>query len=265
MIRNDRKRLLIVIPVLNLFKEYTLLCLNSIKVNEQLYDYKILIIDNNSDNVNRNLLKEYAEQNKDKIDVIFNFCNIGVARSWNSGLLYAKEHNYDYVFIINNDVLFHPECINNLIEQYNRAKEQDDKVIVAFAVSICKNDNILARPEDIFSLNTDIRFRPSSRINDYSAFLVEPDIIEKVGMFDTNFYPAYFEDKDYDYRIKIGGYKFVRVMNALYYHYGSRTQKESIKNNVVCSSPVFESLRRYYISKWGGMPGNETFNKPFNK
>jgi GT2 family glycosyltransferase len=86
-----------------------------------------------------------------------------------------------------------------------------------------------------------------------------------VGEFDEVFAPAYFEDNDYHYRIQLAGLLAVLYPPAMFYHFGSRTQLEANENGrAMVSAPSFENNRAFYIKKWGGMPGQEKWEHPYN-
>lgn len=51
----------------------------------------------------------------------------------------------------------------------------------------------------------------------WSAFAVTDYIIKQVGLFDENFFPAYFEDEDYDVRLKVMGFK-LKTMDVTIWH-----------------------------------------------
>lgn len=81
--------------------------------------------------------------------------------------------------------------------------------------------------------------------------------VEKIGLIDENFYPAYYEDNDYHRRMLLAGCEFVRIMidatsagNALSMHAGVNIN--------------WNKCRDYYVKKWGGLPPDEIFNQPFN-
>lgn len=103
----------------------------------------------------------------------------------------------------------------------------------------------------------------------YSAFLLTSKAIEMAGLFDENFYPAYFEDCDHYRRLMLAGAKDIRVPGFECVHgeapwWGSSTVKsdpELNKKNAV----TYGNLQKYYINKWGGEPGHETYKKPFNR
>ena len=88
-------------------------------------------------------------------------------------------------------------------------------------------------------------------------------LLNRVGYFDENFFPGYFEDNDYRYRIKLTNTKITSIP-LTNEHQTSSTLRSSIlfqqKNNF-----TFQENYNYYIKKWGGPPNEETYVTPFNK
>lgn len=101
----------------------------------------------------------------------------------------------------------------------------------------------------------------------YSAFLMTEIATKLIGTFDENFFPAYFEDCDHHRRLKLAGAKDIRVPGFECVHgeapyWGSSTinsNPEFNKKNGV----TFVNLQKYYLRKWGGEPGKETYPTPF--
>ena len=151
--------------------------------------------------------------------------NIGVAASWNKlcKIIYER-HNY--ALILNDDVYlgYDKEIVNKVIEKY-----------------------------------------PYSLVQSYvswSVILISKYMYDHIGEFDEIFYPAYYEDSDYLYRMKLKGIrqdveaelnpKTVRI---------SMTQERDPE--LVNASMQANRLR--YIEKWGNSPLLETFLTPYNK
>lgn len=96
--------------------------------------------------------------------------------------------------------------------------------------------------------------------DDWSAFILPKTVHDKVGPFDQEFWPAYFEDRDYMRRMKLAGCSIVTdlYLNPFVYRSSQSAEKDkSLLNG-------FEKNKKYYIGKWGGLPGNETHSQPFN-
>lgn len=149
--------------------------------------------------------------------------NIGVAASWNTMLTDMKSNGFDYALILNDDIVL-SENIKNIYEL----------------------------------LDTNLSF--ARIINDWSVFLISMQTFDKVGLFDEKFYPAYFEDCDYNYRLKLAKIEteFPKILIPEVYRNSS-----SIELNPSLNINYMEN-RLYYIRKWGGEPMYEVFINPFN-
>lgn len=98
--------------------------------------------------------------------------------------------------------------------------------------------------------------------NGYSAMVFNADLIKKVGMMDENFFPAYYEDNDHRYRMKLVGLEW-ELFPLSYEHKVSSTLK-SRKEFKTKNKTTFQKNFEYYVKKWGGIPGAEKFKSPFN-
>jgi len=246
---------LVIVPCINLFKEYTEPCLKTIV--SQKNSVKILVIDNGSVDETKEKCLELEKEKK--IIYYRNEENWGCQKTWNYGIKYGFENGFDYVFVINNDVLLHPQCIDRLVERFER-KENDVVVVTALDV---RGECIV--PTDIFKKDDKEKEKvPESGNPNFSAFMVNKKFLEKVGEFDEGFFPAYHEDNDVHYRIKLLGLKAICYPPAMFYHFGSRTQNDIRYPGGLVPADQFLKGRSYYISKWGGLPDCETFKFPFN-
>lgn len=157
--------------------------------------------------------------------------NVGLANVFNWGI-----HNFDdYVIFSNSDVQYETECLENLVQAAVETPEED----FFYAAS-------------------------GNKVQPWSLFLQCTRLHETVGLYDTNYYPAYYEDTDYHYRMRLLGKKIIPVHSSYYTHVhcGSnrftsyKLQQDIIKN---C-----DMNKKYYQDKWGGLPGSEKFTTPFN-
>lgn len=88
---------------------------------------------------------------------------------------------------------------------------------------------------------------------------------DKVGPYDELFYPAYFEDNDYAIRLRLAGVPTMAVPDCGMNHVGSATLQSFSEAEKNAHHANFDRLRMYYVQKWGGQPGHERYNSPFNK
>ena len=257
----NKKDIAIIIPYINL-PNYVLDLLRTISTK---YSYHIYLIDNNSDKQTKKNLAELDK--REYITIIYNNTNIGCASAWNQGIKIAKEEfNIDYAVVLNNDILLHRDCIDNMIKEIRVGGFP-----FVSGIDVCKE---CAKPFDVL----DLKIPEKSFIVDapeFSCYTVdikllqqmayeEGDVEEYPGLFDQKYYPAYFEDNDFHYRIKLVGMRAVKINTALYYHYGSRTIKENEEIGHI-SNTYYLTNKQRYIEKWGGKPCKEKFKIPFDQ
>lgn len=135
----------------------------------------LLIINNNSDDLDLvtslDNLKNKQYEHIHKIKICHLPSNIGVAASWN--LIIKSDINAPYWLISNNDIAFTPGLLE---EFYNKAQDQNIGIVHGSGGD----------------------FGDGS----YDVFLIKDYVIQSIGLFDENFYPAYCEDVDYIMRIR---------------------------------------------------------------
>lgn len=166
--------------------------------------------------------------------------NIGVSKAWNEILKCTKD--YDLTIICNDDVVFLDGSFKKLVEAWE------------------------SRPNDavLVTGNTHTVIAPGyHEAPDYSCFAANPtDLINRIGLFDENFTPAYFEDNDHHRRILVSGNKAYCFTGARTEHKHSQTQN-AVPGKPIVTSQMFEKNRSYYKVKWGGEPGQETYINPY--
>jgi len=158
--------------------------------------------------------------------VIKSDSNIGVAASWNFLSEIAFSEGFMRCLILNDDIILDIDE-NELHRALN--KYADHSIVV-------QNGN-------------------------WCSFILPKVVFDTIGPFDEHFYPAYYEDNDYMYRIKLDKHCDIQVDNILNpttYRNSMSIQKEPTLNKF-----SKENLN-YYISKWGGRPSEETFLSEFN-
>lgn len=98
--------------------------------------------------------------------------------------------------------------------------------------------------------------------NGYSSMVFTPELLYEVGYLDENFFPAYYEDNDHRYRMKLAGLEW-EYFPLKYDHIVSSTLKSSAEFQKK-NQKTFAENGRYYVEKWGGLPGQEKYETPFN-
>jgi GT2 family glycosyltransferase len=240
--------LAIIIPVLNCYF-YTHQLVSTLKCG---LPHRLILIDNGSTDETGAYFDALAMHGTAR--VIQNKSNIGVAASWNLGIKTAiREFNSTYFCILNNDILMGPGAVFTMLRLLKSRK--------LALVSGTDISGQVARADQVLSQSIPGE-QQLTEAPEFSCFMLSKETIESVGYFDDKFNPAYFEDNDYHYRIKLAGKKAIKTNQALYFHYGSRTinEREDIRAR---SNLGYLPNRDYYVRKWGGTPGQEIYKFPF--
>lgn len=215
--------------------DFTRQTLESIQsLEHELY---IILINNYS------LPEFYPTQDKFKLhesiksfSVIDNPKGNQVPASWNLGIKTGLDEGADYVAVLNNDLVLHPKCIDNLVKFANEHQE-----FILWSASEWLDQKTLAEAplEDVFSEHPH-----------FSFFMVNQKTINTVGWIDENLKMAYHEDQDFHIRILLSGNKAGKTESAKFYHYGSRTIKvdEALYDQ---NKRTYEDNRNYLKTKWG--------------
>ncbi len=151
--------------------------------------------------------------------------NIGVAASWNFLAERAFADGYLRVLVLNDEIEL----------------DRDEKEI-HLALNKYSDHEIIIQQGNWFS------------------FMLPKVVYDLIGPFDEDFFPAYFQDNDYEYRIKRNKYTDIKkeaILNPTLYR-NSMTLKKDRKLNA-----NFTNNRSRYVTKWGGEPEKEKFKTPF--
>ena len=188
---------------------------------------RIFIVDNGNQNIDcldrtKQTAKHPENTSWNGLILIQNPNNVGVGASWNQLCREIFKKN-DYALILNDDIY--------LGKQYNLIEEHMKK----------GRGFVRATP-------------------DWCAFLISKEVYEKVGPFDECFFPAYYEDKSYEYRMKLKGVPILKHpdLNPVEYRSSQTLEKDP---------QIFEQSKKnkkLYIEMWGGEPTQEKFKTPYN-
>ena len=195
-------------------------CLDSIK-KYMPKKSKVIVVDNNSEDGS----KEMLEKDYPWVEIVANKYNGGFSGANNDGIVYAyKKYNPDYYYFLNNDTKVTRGFINQLIKVSKK-----DRSIGLLGSS---QKNFLGKKSlssgDIGFFGVKYYFGKESREVGWisgAAFMVTQKVIEKVGGFDEEYNPAYYEESDWEERIKGMGYKIFTVPKSLIYHKGGASSE----------------------------------------
>lgn len=214
------------IPVLNCIK-YTRLAIASIRFqpNDHLF-----LIDNGSTDETQAEMLELSKTLP--MTYVRHEENTGVAAAWNEGMKLAFKAGHMHVLVMNNDVILAEDTVPALL----RWQKESGGVVSAHSVVT------------VHALQYVDRHHTFTEPCDYSCFLITKAIVDKVGWFDTGYWPAYFEDYDYDCRLEVAGIPRGHAGDAVVCHFPSRTINEGgIKNH----EEYFKKNYKRWVGQWG--------------
>ncbi len=152
--------------------------------------------------------------------------NLGVAGSWNMLIDYSDKIGATHVLVLNDDI-------------YLGRTEHEVKMII--------------------TNNPDFDFINS--FQNWCSFILKIDMWKKVDGFDTEFFPAYYEDNSFDYKMTLAkaNKTWTSFLDPILYRNSMTIAKDPALNS------RFMQNRQMYIDMWGGLPTEEKFTTKFNK
>ncbi len=236
-------------------------CIKSILQNPPNCNYQIIIVDNDSRDGSRKLLKQIKNEN---IKYISNNKNMGFGRACNQ---IEKTQNSSYILFLNPDVEVSKNAIDKLIDFLKKNEKigmVTGKLLFpdgSFQLSCRKFPTILrvlfgresflrkTFPNNIISkeyLMSDLDYN-KIQFPDWvrgAVMLFKTDLFEKIGGFDEKFF-LYFEDTDICLRLRKKGYEIAYLPEAVFYHkLGSSTKKERLKTKFIHNISMFHYIRK---------------------
>jgi GT2 family glycosyltransferase len=188
----------------------------------------------------------------------FDVCEVNdrniLARGWNRGIDIAFARGADYCLVINLDLVFHPRFIDNLVEF---ARQNPDALM--WSGVPWEEEETLA--------NADLSGPPIGLAH-FHCFMIDRRLFELIGRFDEQFEPAYHEDSDMIYRMRLKGARLLATPSARIFHHDRITLKGAMMDRndemLIGLRAMMNLSMERYKAKWGGLPGEEQFTAPYN-
>lgn len=206
-------RICIIIPVHNR-KPTTLKCLGHLqKISHQGFEYTILVVDDGSSDGTSEAIELYYP------DVVINkgSGNLWWAGGVNLGLKYVLEKDFDFAYIINDDIKINTNTLQLL---YDAAKENPSTVVTS--TRILETDGTLYAgfiQKGIFKKLIRQRVNEEMKASKFvltevdtvntQSTLIPKDIIKQVGLFDAKRFPHNYSDFDYFISVKEAGFRLL--------------------------------------------------------
>jgi GT2 family glycosyltransferase len=185
----------------------------------------LAVVDNGSTDGGRELVRERYPS----VVLIENGENLGVAEGYNAGIRAGLARGADWVLLLNNDIAADPGMLSALL-----AAAKDDPAAGILGPKTYFHDapRTLWYAGGKVNLFTGIIAHRGIRETDRGqydaigetgyvngcAMLIRRSVIDRIGLLDPAFHPAYAEDADYSMRARRAGFKLLYVPTAMLWH-----------------------------------------------
>lgn len=170
--------------------------------------------------------------------------------------------NQDILTREENFMIYRPTENLNVSGSWNMLMDYSEK-IGATHVLVLNDDVYLGRTENeikmLIKQNIHLPFMNS--LMNWCSFILSVEGYKKIGEFNQEYFPNYYNDNDYCYRMRLLNMERLNTsfLNPVVYRNSMTIAKDPSLNN------RFMEYRQNYINMWGGLPNEEKYTKPFNR
>lgn len=241
--------------------EFTYACMVTILRNITGVSYEVILADDVSTDETKN-----AEMYLKNVVVLHNPENLRFVKNNNNA---AKHAQGKYIVLLNNDT----NVQKNWLESMVKLIESDPKIGVVGAKMVYPDGrlqdsgNLVANngvPQGYGNL-----FNPNNHEFNYvkevdyvtgASVFTKKELWDKLGGFDEDFSPGYFEENDYCFRVREAGYKVMYQPQAVLIHYEGTTHG----TNTNSSFKAYQvTNQEKFFKKWQKLLEKE--HRPYNQ
>ncbi len=187
--------------------------------------FSMIVVDNGSRDGSQDMVRSLFSG----AALIENGNNLGFGEGNNVGIRYALSRDFDWIFLLNNDIVAPPEMLPELMKV-----AVSDPTIGILTPKIYYH----SRPDILWYAGGDVNYwtgivshrgvgekdsgqfdrEEDTKYVSGCAMLIRRSALETVGLFDPVYSPAYSEDADLSTRVLRAGYRLVYVPQAKLWH-----------------------------------------------
>lgn len=212
-------------------------------------DFYLIMIDNGSTDSTVSYLesKVYANEENPSMILVYNQQNLGVIGGRNQGYaLYSTlESVPEYLCFLDNDQFVR----DGWLEQHHEFMQKGKYDVVGADAWLM---NTLYKPVH----NCKNPGEPFSYVG-CGGMMVKKAVLDKIGLFDEQFNPAYFEDPDFNFRVRQSGFNVGWNFAAKIDHLPHQTLGKS-KDRMV----YFKQSYERFVKKWQWITMNPIRQNP---
>lgn len=202
---------------------------------------KIIIVDNGSESEKKKNINLIKDINNEKIKIIFNQENLGIATALNIGVKDALKQGYNWILTMDQDSKVSSNMIEEMFEVYSTIDESERKDILSIFPNFV--DERIQSIEE----NSEMNAYEYVDADITSGNLLKAEVFDKVGFFDDSLFID-LVDTDFCMRLNEENIKMIKVRDAILYHsLGESQTVKSIFGKFNTSN--HSALRRYYMTR----------------
>jgi hypothetical protein len=199
-----------------------------------------IVIDNGSKDGTEEAVKNYKLPNMD-YKFIQSGANFGFAGGNNVGIKDAIKRGFDYVILMNNDLILPKDIVTKLVDYMennhdvglaspkmyfakgyefhkDRYKESEKGKVIWYAGGIIDRNDVYAFHRGVDEVDKGQYDKTEETdVANGAAMIIRRDVFEKIGFLDSSFF-LYWEDADFSERAKRAGYKVMYFAGTWMWH-----------------------------------------------
>lgn len=241
--------------------DMTIKIVNSLShITHPNFNYHLLVVDNASPDSSFLQLSKSLKSNK-LVSIVKSDQNTGFTGGNNIGLKYFLDKNFDYILLINNDVLVDPNFLIPLVDTLNQKLKVgavNPKIYFAPGFEFHKNryhskdkgkviwaagghidwENIIGSNIGIDQVDTGQYNQPTFALDFVTGCccLLRSSALKQVGLLDSRYF-MYFEDADLSQRLIKKGWQLMYQPSSVIWHQNAG------------SSTAGGSLQQYFLTR----------------
>lgn len=163
--------------------------------------------------------------------------NLGIPRNMSLGLMLAEDQSYDYVVILNSDVIVPANMVDVMVAAVQATHDVGTATAWSNASSIFSlpnelADEVLSEPAAVDAVSSELADEFGTEVLDLPVgvgfcLMIPIAAVAAVGLFDPVFGRGYCEEVDWCRRAVDAGLRNVLVPGAFVYHIGSATTRSA--------------------------------------
>lgn len=202
---------------------------------------KMFIVDNGSNGDRIKILKELKNSNANKVDLILNNENLGIATALNVGIKKALNEGYDWVITMDQDSRANDNMIEKMFEVYEGINLDERKDILSIF------PNFVDERVQSIEENSEIKTYEYVDAEITSGNLLKTEVFDKVGFFDDSLFID-LVDTDFCMRLNEKNIKMIKVRDAILYH--NLGESQAVKSGFLkFNTSNHSAIRRYYMTR----------------